>query len=593
MNAPAGRIGEAAGAPAMDALAARLARLRGLRRDPGWAAALLELARELTLAGAGAVLAREAAGGWATLAPEDAGAPPDAWAGLAEAALGGRGLAAAPAGREGRFLFAVALGPADPPAAGAAARRGALVLELGAATPQDLALTRERIAFLGAVAEAAAIEAGAAAQVPQALAAAAAEALRRGTDQAEGLHRAAMVLAAALPGAERVALVLRPGTPRAALGLSDQPRVEPGAELPRRLMAIAEEAMDRGTPRLLAGEAAPTPAERAFAQAFGARPLLSVPAPEEAGQGAVILVSFAPGTEPAAEAGPRLLPAAGLLSALAEAPRSRGPRRRGLFVALGAAAVVGGLALLPRPVEVPAPFVLQPERAQSVTAPFDGILEASAAQPGDVVTAGETVLAQLQTREVELELAAARARAANDRRDAAVARAAGEPAKEQIALLAARRAEAQVGLLEYRLSLARIRAPVDGTIVAGDLRRSLGQPVTRGQPLFEIALPGPLRAEVLALDEHVPMVAPGQRVRLSTAAEPGTVRIGQVVRVRPMAEVVQGRNVFRVIVALDGEGQEGLRPGMEGWARIEGAPSSWLMWLIRDPVRWVRRQFWI
>lgn len=160
-------------------------------------------------------------------------------------------------------------------------------------------------------------------------------------------------------------------------------------------------------------------------------------------------------------------------------------------------------------------------------------------------------------------------------------------------MLAARRAEAQVGLLEYRLGLADIRAPVDGTIVAGDLRRSLGQPVTRGQVLFEIALPGPLRGEVLVLDEHVPMVAPGQRVRLSPAAEPGHVRIGTVLRVRPMAEVVQGRNVFRVITTLDGAEQDGLRPGMEGWARIETAPSSWLMWLLRDPVRWVRRQFWI
>lgn len=596
MNAPTRALGSAepdvsVGAPAPDALMARLQRLRLLRREPGWAAGLLDLARELTLARAGAVLAREADGAWTALAPETAEATPAPWAALAEQAFAGRALAVAPGEAAGAWRFAALLGPADPPAAGAAARRGALVLEVVAASQADLALTRERIAFLASLAEGGAVEAFSAAQAPQALAAAMAEALRRAADPSSGLHRAAAILAGAVPGAQRVALVLRPGRRGVAIGLSDQARVEPGAELARRLSAIAEEAVERAAPRLLAGPEGASPAERAFADAFGARPLVSVPA--EGREEAAILVAFAPnGTAPEG-LGTRLQPAADLLGALAAAPPPRRPRRRGAMIAAAILGVVGLLALLPRPVEVPAPFVLQPERARSVTAPFDAILEASAAQPGDAVQEGVTPLARLNAREVELELAAARARVANDRREAAVARAAGEPAKEQIALLAARRAEAQVGLLEYRLGLADIRAPVDGTIVAGDLRRSLGQPVTRGQVLFEIALPGPLRAEVLVLDEHVPLVAPGQRVRLSPAAEPGNVRLGTVERVRPMAEVVQGRNVFRVITVLEEPEQAGLRPGMEGWARVETAPSSWLGWLLRDPVRWVRRQFWI
>jgi hypothetical protein len=592
MNVAADSLGSAdarisTAAPGPDALAARLLRLRLARREPGWAAGLLDLARNLTLAEAGAVLAREADGTWRVLAPETEAAPPPSWAALAEAAVSGGLLAAAP-GEGGRFCFAALLGPADPPSAGAAARRGVLALEVLAHEPAMIALTRERIAFLAALAEAGAVEAVSAIQAPQALAAAVAETLRQAPDPAAGLHRAAMLLASAVPGVQRVAILLRPGRRGARLGLSDQPRVEPGAELPRLLIALAEEAIARAAPH--AGEAT-SPAERGFAAAFGARPLLSVPA--RGRDEAAVILAFAPGAVVPEGLAARLQPAADMLGALAALPPPRGPRRRGLVAAGAAAALIGALAILPRPAEVPAPFVLQPERARSITAPFDGILEASAAQPGDAVQAGVTPLARLNTREVELELAAARARAANDRREAAMARAAGEPAKEQIGLLAARRAEAQVGLLEYRLGLADIRAPVDGTIVAGDLRRSLGQPLSRGQVLFEIALPGPLRAEVLVLDEHIPMVAPGQRVRLSPAAEPGHVRIGRVQRVRPMAEVVQGRNVFRVITTLEGAEQEGLRPGMEGWARIETAPSSWLAWLLRDPVRWVRRQVWV
>lgn len=576
MNAPAKRTA--------DALTERLRLCRRLRRDAGWASALLALARDLTLAEQGAVLARGAEG-WIALAPEDAGAVPADWATLAEAAAEHGEPAAAAGGTGGRWRFAAALGPADPP--GQPLRPAVLLIEVAATQQLDLALTHERMALLGAVAQGAAVEETIIAQAPAVLASVAAEALLRAPHRNEALRAAASAIAAALPGAERVAIVALKGR-RRALGLSDQAVVEPGAELPRVLTALAEEAADRGTPRLDEGTS-PSPAERAFAEVFGARPLLSVPAPDGS---AVLIASFPPTAAPHHGTAERLRPAATLLGALAQARPARSARRP--WPALAAmAAVLGLLSVLPRAAEIAAPMVLQPERAQSVTAPFDSILEASAAQPGDMVRGGETPLARLQTRELELELAAARARAANDRREATVARAAGQPAQEQISLLSAQRADAQVTMLEYRLRLADIRAPADGVIVAGDLRRSLGQPVGRGQLLFEIALGGPLRAEILVLDEHAPAVQPGQRVRLAPAAEPNRRREAVVERVRPMAELVDGRNVFRVIARLEDTQQDGLRPGMEGWARIETGRTTWLAWLLRDPMHWLRRQFWV
>ncbi|MFM2151232.1 MAG: hypothetical protein RLZZ187_3538 [Pseudomonadota bacterium] len=566
-----------------DALPERLRLCRRLRREPGWAEALLSLARDLTLAEQGAVLARGAEG-WIALAPEEAGAAPADWATLADAACADGELAVAAAGIGGRWRFAAALGPADPP--GQPLRPAVLLIEVATTQHLDLALTHERMALLGAVAQGAAVEGTVFAQAPAVLASVAAEALLRAPDPKDALRAAASAIAAALPGAERVALVVLKG--RRRLALSDQAMVEPGAALPRALMALAEEAADRGTPRHDEGTS-PSPAERGFAEVFGARPLLSVPAPDGT---AVLIASFPPAAAPTPGTAERLRPAVTLVGALAHARPAKAARRPWLAVA-GVAAVLGLLAVLPRASEVAAPMVLQPERAQSVTAPFDGILEASAAQPGDSVRGGVTPLARLQTRELELELASARARAANDRREATVARAAGQPAQEQIALLSAQRADAQVAMLEHRLRLADIRAPADGVILAGDLRRSLGQPVGRGQLLFEIALGGPLRAEILVLDEHAPAVRPGQIVRLAPAAEPNRRREAVVERVRPMAELVDGRNVFRVIARLEDTQQDGLRPGMEGWARIETGRTTWLAWLLRDPVRWLRRQFWV
>jgi multidrug resistance efflux pump len=207
------------------------------------------------------------------------------------------------------------------------------------------------------------------------------------------------------------------------------------------------------------------------------------------------------------------------------------------------------------------------------------------------VVANETVLARLSTREVQLELSAAQARAAADRREADIARARGQPGAEMVAALAAERAEAQIALLADRIARATVRAPVDGVIVAGDMRRSLGQTVTRGQALFEIARPGDLRAEVLVLDAHAGRLAVGARVELAPAADPGRRLGARIDRVQPMAEAVQGRNVVRAIATLDVA--PGLRAGMEGEARVAAGPGTWAGWLFGDLVRAVRARLWV
>ena len=59
-----------------------------------------------------------------------------------------------------------------------------------------------------------------------------------------------------------------------------------------------------------------------------------------------------------------------------------------------------------------------------------------------------------------------------------------------------------------------------------------------------------------------------------------------------MAEVVQGRNAFLVVAQLEPDDAP-LRPGSEGVARIETGKTTWLVALLRQPVRYLRRLLWI
>ena len=568
-----------------DPLADRLRNLKAARGRDDFAEYLLGIARELTLAEAGAVIGGDPPTLFASSTPT--GDLPHEWSAAAARAGSARGVWAGPHG--GRWIFAVPVGPVG--ALTAPGPPAVLVLEIATRLQMDLALTRERLVVVGALAETITQAAAGSLALGAALAVAAVEALLRGPDERTGFAQAASVVARGAAGIERLALVRLARGRASFVALADEPNVDRAADLPRLLVGLVEEAFDLPDAAAASGDVPDTPAQEAYFARFGRRALLVRLGPERRlGVAATLRDEASP-----ADAAVALAPAVVLLERVLDPrPPRLSMRTRTVWLARAAAAValLGLLAVVPRADIVEAPATLQPEWQQVISAPFDGVVESSKAQPGDIVEAGKTVLARLETREIELEIAAARARAANELRDATVARAGGQPAQEQLALLAAKRAEAQLALLSHRLAAADLRSPLSGVIASGDLRRSLGQPVLRGQTLFEVAPSAATRAEVRVLDEDIPRVAAGQTVTIMPAAEPNRPRRGVVERVRPTAEVIQQRNAFLVIAQLDPD-TDPLRPGSEGVAHIETGRTTWLASLLRQPVRFIRRMLWI
>jgi hypothetical protein len=571
-------------APTQDVLLERLQRVRAAKRNPGWASELLDLASELTMARHAVVVAKAEAG-WNCLATTSDTFNQASFEHIAGKALSGSGIIAERFAGSDTWAFAASLGQASltDPKSGQAI----LVVEITSQMTIDLILTRERMAFLAALSEAAITEAKVDHWSPLALATLALEKLRGAPDLASGLHLLASFIAkSSMPNVERLSVCLMKPF---SIGVSDHRDIDLKGNLVHRLKTIAQEAISRGEPRILQGGDAPTLAEQVYRENFGCKEILTIPATNKS---LVLLATFPAGTNLHPETANRLLPTANVLSSFdRKLLRSPDQRRRKLIIAGSIAVILGIVSLLPRPAIVEAPVTMRSEHIRVVTAPFDGILDSSEVQPGDSVFQDRTILARLATREIELELDTARAKAISDRRDAAVARANGQAAQEQISLLSARRAEAQVSLLEYRLRLAEMRAPADGILLSGDLRRNIGQPLGRGQTLFEIALPGALRAEILVLDEDVNAVAVGQQVLVAVAADPGRHRRATVERVRPMAEVVNGRNIFRVYARFEDTSENELRGGMEGWAKITVGTTNLLTVLTSAPIRWLRRYF--
>ncbi|MBN1806805.1 MAG: HlyD family efflux transporter periplasmic adaptor subunit [Sedimentisphaerales bacterium] len=239
-----------------------------------------------------------------------------------------------------------------------------------------------------------------------------------------------------------------------------------------------------------------------------------------------------------------------------------------------------------------APFALEATYQQVVCASFDGYIKNVNVEVGDIVKENETILAELDTAELRLQLAGAKAEQAGYIKQSAAAMRDGETADAQIAQANSDKIQAQIDLLNYLIEHGKIISPISGAVVKGDLKRQIGAPVKTGDILFEVTPVDLLRAELLVAEDQIFDIAVGQEGYLATVSYPAQ-RIKFVVeRINPMAEVVNNRNVFKVRVRLQ-ETRNWMRPGMEGVAKISVGKQRYVWIWTRRIVSWLRMKMWL
>jgi biotin carboxyl carrier protein len=275
-----------------------------------------------------------------------------------------------------------------------------------------------------------------------------------------------------------------------------------------------------------------------------------------------------------------------------------GPRH--IAAKLAAMALMGLLAFMilgKGTYRAQAPFVMEATTQQSIVAPFDGYIKEVHVEIGDVVPGDEKeVLAILDTAELRLDLAAARAERAKYVKEADAYMQAGPTAQAQMqmAQAEAERMQAQIDLLSHRIQRATVTSPIVGTITQGDLKRHIGAPVKTGDLLFEVTPLESLRAVLLVSEERIHELTVGQKGSLATASYPDQRLDFEVEMIYPAAEVLNQRNIFRVRARFDGtEIPDWMRPGMEGVSKVEIGKRRWIYIWTRKLVNWIRMTLWI
>lgn len=254
---------------------------------------------------------------------------------------------------------------------------------------------------------------------------------------------------------------------------------------------------------------------------------------------------------------------------------------------LGVTLVAG---LLPVHHEVVAPTRIQGLHERQLVAPRDGFIAVVYARPGTQVQAGQS-LVDFDTEQASNELRTAEASLAQA--ESAVSEALARHDQAQIVVQMAKvdEARARADLARRDLARGRVLAPLAGVVVSGDLSRSVGAPVKRGEVLMTVAPVEGFRLVLWVDERDITGVQVGTIGALRVAARPGQALPMTVTRITPVARLHEGRNGFEVEGALVSDAAT-LRPGFEGVTRLDIGRHPLVADVFGRLFDWLRMGWW-
>ena len=241
--------------------------------------------------------------------------------------------------------------------------------------------------------------------------------------------------------------------------------------------------------------------------------------------------------------------------------------------------------------EVTADATLEGLTQQAVVAPYNGFIAESVSRAGDLVKA-EQLLGKMDDRNLSLELQ--RIGSEKEELERQYRQALSDLNQSEARIFKARvdEADARWSLLKRRLDQVELRSPIDGIIITGDLSRSIGAPVERGDLLFEVAPLEKYRIVLRINESDIDEIEPGQSGEVILTSHPN-LKIPFVLE--NIASVLQSEQDLGVVFRTEGVIQEDynfLRPGMEGVARVTVGERT-LAWIFfHDIIDWVYLKIW-
>ncbi len=251
-----------------------------------------------------------------------------------------------------------------------------------------------------------------------------------------------------------------------------------------------------------------------------------------------------------------------------------------------------GVALIPVPDGVELPAQVQAVERRAVTAPFTAILSEVLVEDNAQVAADETVLAQLDTQDLDLELIGVRAEHATALLQREAARAGRNAAELRNAELEVERLTARIAVLENRRASAGLLAPISGVVLAPDLAERVGTTIRQGDLLLEVADPAQLRLSLAIPEAQIGKLTNGATGTFRPDFDPA-IRIAAHVSLISPALLPEADDTVFVGRAEFDDAPDGVRAGLRGILVIDRefrALGAVVYTSLRD---WLLLRFWL
>ncbi len=222
---------------------------------------------------------------------------------------------------------------------------------------------------------------------------------------------------------------------------------------------------------------------------------------------------------------------------------------------------------------------LNTDSTRLISAQFDGRIDQVYASAGDLVKAGDLLVA-LDTRDLLQQQSELTAEVSKGQTEVNKFRADGLLAETEIAQARLDQSLAKAQRVQSYLEQAQSKAPFEGVIVEGEKKDLLGAPVKKGDRIFRLAKVEGLYMTLMVSERdmrHLTPQASGEVALLSHPDVNIAVRISSVI---PVAQVKgQDGNQFMVKAELLQAPQPWWRPGMTGLARIDVGDKN-IAWIL-------------
>lgn len=235
--------------------------------------------------------------------------------------------------------------------------------------------------------------------------------------------------------------------------------------------------------------------------------------------------------------------------------------------------------------------VIEGEIESPIIAPFDGYIKSSKFKAGDQVDIS-TVIAELDERDISLKLNKLKGQFQEKENSYRQVLASGERGKAEVLKAKMAQLSAQIETVTLALSQTELRSRISGVLISGDLSRSIGAPVNKGDVLFKIAPLDQYRTMLRIKEGDIRFMQQGLSAQLKLTSLPSDTYTVELQKPSPVFTDENNEVIYLAEAVMEEGNYSALRPGMEGIAKVNVGSYSLGWSLFHHFSDWVRMQYW-